>query len=296
MARIRRRRAPALAFDAIIIEGALIAPAMMARVAAHQAGGQAEADYGVPKGLTLRDEIARYFRIGQAMFAGLTASESPSAAATVSFVEKLLGEVFGFTDVRRVGIRTLNDRQFPVTLEGIGGRVPVMVVPPADDLDRPSDHIPGDGHRRSAASAIQDWLNAGSDVLWGLCSNGLHLRLVRDNASLTRPAYIEADLRQIFEAEDFADFAALWLLIHATRFGSGGTAPSDCALERWRAAGQKEGITARDRLRDGVEAALKSLGGGFLDHPDNGALRERLRAGELTLEDFFTQLLRLVYR
>jgi hypothetical protein len=31
-------------------------------------------------------------------------------------------------------------------------------------------------------------------ALWGLCSNGIQLRLVRDNASLTRPAYIEAVL------------------------------------------------------------------------------------------------------
>ena len=41
---------------------------MLARIAQHQAGGQSEADYGIPKGLTLRDEIARYFRIGQAHF------------------------------------------------------------------------------------------------------------------------------------------------------------------------------------------------------------------------------------
>ena len=71
MTRNRTRRTTALAFDAITVEGALIAPAMMARIAQHQAGGQAEADYSVPKGLTLRDEIARYFRISQALFAEL---------------------------------------------------------------------------------------------------------------------------------------------------------------------------------------------------------------------------------
>jgi hypothetical protein len=63
-----------------------------------------------------------------------------------------------------------------------------------------------DGRRRSAATAIQDWLNAQEGALWGFCCNGERLRLLRDNASLTRPAYIEADLRQIFEAESFADF------------------------------------------------------------------------------------------
>jgi hypothetical protein len=296
VARARTDRAAALVFDAITVEGALISPAVLARIAQHQAAGQTEADYGIPKGLTLRDEIARYFRIGQAMFKDLMVTETPSTPATVNFVEQFLRDVFGFTDVHRVGTRTVGDRQFTITLEGLGGRVPVVVVPPADDLDRPSSQLATDGRRRSAASALQDWLNAAQGAVWGLCANGIRLRLVRDNASLTRPAYIEADLRRIFESDAFADFAALWLLIHSSRFGVTGTPPSDCALERWRDAGQKEGVTARDKLRDGVEAALLSLGNGFLSHPNNTAVREKLHSGALPLPDFFSQLLRLVYR
>ena len=72
---------------------------MLARIAAHEAGAQAEADYSVPKGLTLRDEIARYFRIGQALFNELFASATPSTARPRNFVEELLRDVFGFTDV-----------------------------------------------------------------------------------------------------------------------------------------------------------------------------------------------------
>ncbi|HEY5127607.1 MAG TPA: N-6 DNA methylase [Bradyrhizobium sp.] len=296
MARIRADRTSALAYDAITVEGALVSSAMLARIAQHKADGQEDADYGVPKGLTLRDEIARYFRIGQAMFKELMATETPSTAATVNFVEKLLRDVFGFADIRRVGTRAVGDRQFTITLEGLGGRVPVVVVPPADDLDRPSTHLTTDGRRRSAASALQDWLNADEGALWGLCTNGAQLRLVRDNASLTRPAYVEADLRRIFESDAFADFAALWLLIHSSRFGLTGTAPSECALESWRDAGQKEGVTARDKLRDGVEAALLSLGNGFLSNSNNAGLREKLHSGALPLPEFFNQLLRVVYR
>lgn len=296
MARTRTRSAPPLIFEALVVEGVLISPAMLTRIAAHQAGGQTEADYGVPKGLTLRDEIARYFRIGQALFATLTAGDTPSIGATIKCVESLLREVFGFADLKQIGVRTIGNRQFAVTLEGGDGRVPAVIVPPADDIDRPSGHLPTDGRRVSAASAIQDWLNATDQGLWGFCSNGFWLRLVRDNTSLTRPAYIEADLRAIFQEENFADFTALWLLVHASRFGQPGTLPSDCALERWRDAGQKEGVAARDRLRDGVEAALLSFGNGFLAHPDNDALREKLRSGELPLTEFFGQLLRLVYR
>ncbi len=222
----RASRNSPIAFDAIAVEGALIAPAMLSRIAALEAGGQGEADYGVPKGLTLRDEIARFFRIGQALFADLTAGAAPSQAASISFAERLLRDVFGFADLRRAGTRTRGDRQFAVTLEGLDGRVPVVVVPPADELDRPSDHLAVDGRRRSAASALQDWLNADGGALWGLATNGRRLRLVRDNASLTRLAFIEANLARIFEGEAFADFAALWLLIHATRFGAPGSPPA----------------------------------------------------------------------
>jgi hypothetical protein len=305
----RARTSSALAFDALTVEGALIAPAMLARIAKHQAEEQSEADYAVPKGLTLREEIARYFRIGQALFRDLAASPNPSAAATIRFIETLLHDVFGFTDIQCVGVREIGERKFALTLEGGGGRVPVVVAPghsaeagsavaspPGDDLDRPSEQLTFDGQRRSPASALQEWLNASEDARWGLCANGARLRLTRDNASLTRPAYIEADLRQIFEGEAFADFAALWLLIHASRFGNPGTPPADCALERWRDAGQREGVAARERLRDGFEAALLALGNGFLSHAGNDALRQRLHANALPLPDFFGELLGLVYR
>jgi hypothetical protein len=292
----RKPNAAALAFNAITVEGALIAPAMLARIAEQKASEQTDSDYNIPKGLTLRDEIARYFRIGQALFAELFAGVTPSTAATTRFVEALLRDVFGLADISRAGVHMLGERLHPVTLEACGGRAPVVVVPPSDELDAPSLHLPSEGRRRSAASALQDWLNTGQGALWGLCSNGVQLRLLRANASLTRPAFIEADLRRIFEGEAFADFAALWLLIHASRFGKPGTPSTDCALEHWREAGAKEGVAARERLRDGVEAALLSLGGGFLGHSDNATLRERLASGALPLPEYFGQLLRLVYR
>src|SRR5258706_207691 len=133
MARARPNRKSSLAFDAITVEGSLIAPAMLARIAQHQAREQTEADYGVMKGLTLREEISRYFRIGQALFTEFSASEAPSVAGTVRFVEKLLRDAFGFADLHRVGTGASGEPQFAVTLEGLNGRAPIVVVPPADD-------------------------------------------------------------------------------------------------------------------------------------------------------------------
>jgi hypothetical protein len=290
----RRKHHGLTTFNALIIEGGLIVPAMLEKIGRREADQQKEADYAVPKGLALRDEIARYYRIGQALFSDFASLSAPSPQKTARFVESLLREVFGFTDIVIVGLRRVEERSYPVTLEALQGRAPVVVVPPTDGLDRVSDHLPGDGRRRSAASAIQDWLNANDDALWGFCANGHCLRLLRDNPSLTRPAYIEADLRQMFEADAFADFATLWLLIHASRFGAPGKPATDCVLERWRDAGTKAGLAARDRLRDGVEAALLALGGGFLSA--NPELREKLSGGALPLPEYFVELLRVIYR
>jgi hypothetical protein len=285
-----------LASGAITVEGALIAPPMLARIATQTADGQTEADYLIPKGLALRDEIARYFRVGQALFTDLHATANPSLSNTIAFVESFARDVLGFVEIARVGTRSSDDRVFAVTLECAGGRVPMVVVPPADELDKPSDQLPSDGRRHSAASELQDWLNANENALWGICCNGHKLRLLRDNPSLTRPAYIEADLRRILEDESFADFTTLWLLLHSSRFGSRATNVSECAIEKWRESGQREGITARSRLRDGVKSALVDLGTGFLSNERNAPLRERVRTGDLPLAEFFGQLLRLVYR
>lgn len=292
----RKARVHALAFDAITVEGALIAPAMLARMAALSAADQTPADYGIPKGLAIRDEIARYFRMGQALFAELAAAATPSHRATVDFAQGLLRDVFGFVDITRTDPKQVGDRWHPITFVMVSGRVPVVVVPPQDEFDRPSVALSEDGRRRSAASTMQDWLNAEDASLWGLALNGDRLRLMRDNTSFTRPAFIEADLRHIFQDEAFSDFTALWLLIHASRFGQPGAPITDCSLERWRDAGAREGEVARDRLRDGVEQALLALGNGFLAHPDNVALRARLSDGTLPTAEFFGQLLRLVYR
>ena len=171
--------------------------------------------------------------------------------------------------------------------------MPVVVVPPSELLDRRSPTLSTD-RSRSPAFALQDYLNDRDEALWGIVTNGMQLRLMRDNASLTRPAYIEADLAQMFTNKDIASFTLLWLLIHRTRFGAADTPATDCPLERWRDAGSKEGEAARDRLAGQVQLVLKLLGSGFLEaNPD---LAAKLQSGEVNLTEWFNELLRLVYR
>lgn len=272
------------AWPSLSLEGNLIAPAMIAKIDQRQAPEQAPEDYAVRKGLQIREEIATAFRVGQSHFDAFAKIEHPSAAATTRFISGLFKETFGYND--------LTAASAPIALSA-SGRVPIVVVPPQEQIDRRSPTLSTD-RSRSPAFALQDYLNDRDDALWGIVTNGAQLRLMRDNASLTRPAYIEADLAQMFANEDIASFAVLWLLIHRSRFGAAETPAADCALERWRDAGSKEGEAARDRLADQVQLALKLLGSGFLEA--NPELAAKLHSGEVNLTEWFNELLRLVYR
>lgn len=298
-ARKKIRRAEAqLGFDALVIEGSLLSPEWLARVAQLSAGGQSEAGYGIEKGLNLRDEIGRYWRIAQAYWKDFAAGRACSADARAladQFVPALLRKTFEFKSLQPVEPITLGDRVFPIGYAALDGRVPVVIAPAAFGLDRLPDTSEG-GRRRSPFGLAQEYLNAQEGALWGIVCDGCTLRIVRDNASLTRPAWIEADLERIFTEERYADFAALWLLLHETRFGRPGQPVTDCALEAWRNAGREEGTRAREFLRRGVEEALLALGQGFLSHPGNQPLRSAMQDGSLSTRDLFQQLLRLVYR
>ena len=288
-----------IAFDALSIEGGLLGADWLAKAAQLQAAAQEPADYRVPKGLHIRDEIARSWRIAQACFREMEvgrASGGDAGALVERFLQAFLRDALCFTSVTRVEPRTIGERVYPVPFFALGDRVPIVMAPVGAGLDTPLPELGDDRRRRSAFGLLQETLNALDAAFWGLASDGLSLRIARDNASLTRPAWIEADLARIFTEDLYPDFAALWLLAHESRFGRAGESPATCPLEAWREAGREEGVRARDKLSDGFRRSLKLLGQGFLSHAANRTLRAALRAGELTKEGYFGQLLRLVYR
>ncbi|MDE0218322.1 MAG: N-6 DNA methylase [Spirochaetaceae bacterium] len=287
-----------LAFDSLAIEGGIIGADWLGKLAQLRAAAQEPDDYRIPKGLEIRDEIARGWRIAQACFQDLEAgraSGGDARALAERFLEELLRDAFGFASLMRTAPRTIDDRVYPVRFFALD-RVPVVVAPAGAGLDAPLPELGDDHRRRTAFGLLQEVLNASDAALWGIASDGLSLRIARDNASLTRPAWIEADLNRIFTEDLYPDFAALWLLAHESRFGRADAPAATCPLETWREEARQEGTRARDKLSDGFQQALEMLGQGFLSHTANADLRSALHAGELTTDRYFGQLLRLVYR
>ena len=173
------------------------------------------------------------------------------------------------------------------------GRVPIHLMGWRTPIDRRTPGLRG-AAAASPHGLVQEFLNRSDSHLWGIVSNGKTLRLLRDNASLTRQAYVEFDLAAIFDGESFADFTLLWLCCYRTRFE--GDIPQRCLLEQWSKEAASAGTRAREKLRSGVEQAIVCFGNGALAHPANAALRGRLRSSELTADDLQRQLLRIVYR
>ncbi|MDO9074116.1 MAG: N-6 DNA methylase [Rubrivivax sp.] len=301
-----------LAYRAIRIEGGLLPAEELNRLtllADPKATGQTESHYRIAKGLKLRDEIARDFKIALSQwqdFKVLRLRQDVGAhdVTVREWLLPLLRDVLHFHDAGRCAAIERAGHQFAIGHAGNGGRVPLVFAGFDEPLDVAAERFgetnpdTGKTRRRSPFMLAQEALNATDSSLWAIVSNGLTLRILRDNASLTRPAYIEVDLEALFSEELLADFSAFWLLAHASRFGSAETPASDCPWERWRAAGQQAGVTVRGRLRNQVEAALRALGTGFLSHPANGALRAALQSAEggYDRQAFFEELLRLVYR
>jgi len=305
-----------LAYRAIRIEGGLIPAEELTRLtllADPKSTEQTENHYRIAKGLKLRDEIARDFKIALNLWQDFKALRQRQDVRTHEVTVRewllpLLRDVLHFHDAARCAAIEKAGNQYAVGHAGNGGRVPLVFAGFDEPLDAAAERFgetnpdTGKTRRRSPFMLAQEALNASDASLWAIVSNGLTLRILRDNASLTRPAYIEVDLEALFNEELLADFSAFWLLAHASRFGAADSPPSDCPWERWRAAGQQAGVTVRGKLRYQVAEALRALGTGFLSHPANGALRSALQTaqprefGGYDRQAFFEELLRLVYR
>lgn len=297
MKKLRKTQA-ALNLPTLKLEGGLFLPDQLEKAALGSAKWQTEADYFIPKGLKLKDDYSRAFQIASAQYkhfiAQIDRTDVDAGAVTQHLVLELLRDAFGYSNLAQVKGITVGERHYPVQL--LTGNLPIVIAPHTLGLDDADTRfaIAGSGSRKKSAFQLaQELLNASSEHLWAIVSNGKQLRLLRDAATLTRPSFLEVDLQDLLSGQRYAEFSNVWRLLHASRAGNG---LKSCIWERWREAGQEEGTRVRDGLRLGVTQALLTLGEGFLQHPSNDVLRRALHDGELSKDAYFQQLLRLIYR
>jgi N-6 DNA Methylase len=285
-------------FPTVTTDGGLLTSEMLARVAGgdRTLPGLRPEDYHLAPSERLGEMINRSWNRLVGAWTGFSEALSrqpPGEAATGLTRERWLLVLFselGYGRLQVAELITINDVTYPVSHTWAG--VPIHLVGARVDLDRRTAGVAG-AARRSPHSLVQELLNRSPERLWGIVGNGLKLRMLRDNASLTRQAFVEFDIAAMMNGEVYADFALLWLVFHESRFAGD---PAECWLERWMGEADVRGTRALDHLRGAVQEAIVALGSGFLSQPANTELRDGLRLGEVSPRDYYRLVLRLVYR
>ena len=291
-----RRRIP---FSTIQTAGAILPSDLLERIAARDAdlGGLKPESYHLAASDRLNEAASRSWNVLQGHWSAFRArtekldGQDPGTTPTRERWLLPLFQELGYGRLQTHKAPEIDGRSYPISHSW--QYTPIHLVGCNLDLDRRAPGVAG-AARSSPHSLLQEFLNRSEEHLWGFVSNGLSLRILRDNLSLIRQAYVEFDLEAMMEGEAYADFVLLWLLCHQSRVEA--EKPEECWLEKWSKKAQQEGTRALDQLRDGVQTAISTLGSGFLSHPANSSIRERLKSGELNTQDYYRQLLRLVYR
>ena len=249
--------------SAIRTEGGLLPADLLGRIAAgdEKVPGLTLADYGLEPDARFGEAITRSWNRLVGAWAAFTdargAAEAAGERLTTVTRERFLLPLFeelGFGRLSAARAVEIEGTSYPVSHAAYS--VPIHLVGADVPLDKRTPGV------RGAAGAaphalVQELLNRSEERLWGFVSNGRTMRVLRDNSSLTRQAYLEFDLESIFTGQAYADFSLLWLVCHRSRFS--GARHEDWIIEHWTRLAADEGTRALESLRGGVDERDRDL-------------------------------------
>lgn len=289
-------------FATIRTEGALLPADLLQRIAEGDGDlkGLKLNDYHLVEGEKLNEAISRSWNrllaVWNSFIAAVDKLPEKDLGTTLTREKWLLPlfQELGYGRLPTSKAVVIEGKSYPIS--HFWQPAPIHLIGCRVDIDRRTAGVAG-AARISPHGLVQEFLNRSEPHLWAFVSNGLRLRILRDNVSLTRQAFVEFDLAGMMDGEVYSDFILLWLLCHQSRVEvPEDKSPEHCWLEKWSQTAQQQGTRALDQLRKGVEEAIKSLGSGFLSHLANTELKEKLKNGALDKQEYYRQLLRTVYR
>jgi len=295
-------------FSTVRTEGAILPPELLMRVLNGDPtlDGVRASDYHLSPAERLNEAATRAYNRLTGVWSAFkeTMAKLPDdAIGTTETRERWLLPLFqelGYGRLQPQRSIEIEGKSYPISHQA-SEPVAIHLISCKWDLDK-RNPIARSETKLSPHSLMQEFLNRSPEHLWGFLTNGYKLRILRDNVSLTRAAYVEFDLQTMLDNESYSDFFLLYLLCHQSRVevktdeSGRKLAPETCWLERWYHTSISEGVRALDELRDSVQFAIESLGAGFLLHPANAELRDKLKTGALPVHEYYTQVLRQVYR
>ena len=207
-------------FTTVKTEGAILPADLLQRVAdGRSLDGLTPADYHLAPSERLNEAINRSWNRCLGVWQSFDEQRSrlPAGDTGITLTRErwllILFQELGYGRLSFQGKLAAGGVDYPISHSW--EQVPIHLVSFRQDLDR-RDPLA----KRSPHSLMQEYLNRAPDSLWGFASNGLRLRILRDNASLTRAAYVEFDLEAMLTGELYADFSLLWLVCHQSRVES----------------------------------------------------------------------------
>ena len=200
------------------IEGNIISSEILDKIARGEAGKQSPKDFWFEPRASLREEIARAWADGKAQY-----------QVCKSGRERLTEHDTGVSETRRFWMlpffEFMGYHLEGSTAEMVAGNS-YAISHRAENLDGFPVHImgcnqsldekPKQGLRMSPHAILQEYLNL-TEHLFGMATNGVHLRLLPDASRLTRLSFLEFDLVQMMEEDLYSDFALLYRTLHASR-------------------------------------------------------------------------------
>jgi hypothetical protein len=155
--------------------------------------------------------------------------------------------------------------------------------------DLEAKHLDGSS-KRSPHNEMQTFLNVSKDHKWGIVTNGILFRILREFFHTTIKGYIEFDVENIMRERNYSDYLAFYRMAHASRFleDNEGNNPLEHFYKESVAAGEKVG----PNLQGNVERAIEVLGDGFLT-PE---LTQKMIENEDLCKEYYSEILQVIYR
>lgn len=287
-------------FTSIRIEGSIFSSDILEKLDTLK--GQKPSDFG--HDVPVKDEIARawadaqdYWRIFQRRVEDLPENSHGTTETRNRWMVPFLSLLGYKPEVQQKGEEVMG-RNFAISHRDTSrDGYPIHIMGYRDSLDQKRVDS---GPRMSPHGLVQEYLNLKEEYLYAIVTNGLQLRLLRDSSRLVKLSYIEFDLDRMFTDGIFSDFAILYRLLHATRMPVNQESINESLIELYHQDSLDSGSRIRDGLSIAVESSIISFANGFLNHPDNEALRERMRQSKERQDNFETEFyqyqLRLIYR
>lgn len=295
-------------FPSIDIQGSILSSDLLVKIRSEQASYQTGKDFNTDfTNAKLKDEISLAWQEAKGQWtiykSKLTRLKEGEAGTTETrnfWISPLLTNLGYNLTFDRKG-EELNGKSFPIGYRDNSlDNFPVYVGGYHESLDKRPENKQ---LRVSPHAMLQEYLNY-SDNDYGIVTNGRQLRLLRDASRITRLSYIEVDLEKMMEEDLYSDFVIFYRVLHASRMLKRWDSNGANIIERYHVEGLEAGSTIRSKLGDALKGnpkeqrkgAIELLANEFLNNPRNQQLRNTYLNGELNTDEYFRQLLRIIYR